>query len=676
MLSIFALKRLYLIYGAPLILALCLLLVFGVFHRPELFFLDRAFEWRPDQEPSPHIAIVAISQQDFEQGAPRWPWPRSLMARLIDQVSSYRPSVIAIDILYTERSSSESVVTQEQFEQVQRYIYHVLSGNSIRVKNPQGTLVIGPGVAVFDQVVAGRASALSQDLELADSVRRSIEDGVPVVLAAQTVSGKGVFGLAEPYPELLDAAGGSVGLVGIRSDSDGVLRRYLPYGRDKDDAYVYALGLVAAADFQQAPLPRSPLDKGDVLIGDSTLVRVNDGSFLVNFRRPPPSYPVFSAGEIFRGELDFTQSLADKIVFIGVTDPSSEDLQPTPLSGSERMAGVEFHAAATDTILSGSYIVSAPLYQQLLIVVALGTGAIALGRFPRPLFGGVGVLLATGALFGGWFWSFAGANYLLPLAASLAAVGSGYAFALTDRVGVEQLEKQQARSMLSRYLPPDIVRTMLKNPVEAQLGGRRAELTVLFSDIRGFTTLSEQLEPEQVVSLLNEYLTAMTDIIFGHGGTVDKFEGDAILVFFGAPQYHEDHAQRAVNTAIAMQERLADLEGKWMALTQASLNIGIGIHTGEVMVGNIGSQRRMEYTVIGDTVNLTSRLQDLTKELDASILISDSTHRRVAHMCQARSLGSVEIRGRQQPVHIFQVSGLNIDPAHVQREAQQSTSGS
>jgi len=216
----------------------------------------------------------------------------------------------------------------------------------------------------------------------------------------------------------------------------------------------------------------------------------------------------------------------------------------------------------------------------------------------------------------------------------------------------------------------------LKNPVEAQLGGRRAELTALFSDIRGFTTLSEKLEPEQVVSLLNEYLTAMTDIIFRHGGTVDKFEGDAILVFFGAPQHQENHAERAVNTALAMQERLADFEEKWMELTQASLNIGIGIHTGDVMVGNIGSQRRMEYTVIGDTVNLASRLQDLTKVFDASILISDSTHHRVGHMCQTQSLGSVEIRGRQQPVNIYQVSGLNNSPAPVRLEARQTTSGS
>jgi adenylate cyclase len=249
----------------------------------------------------------------------------------------------------------------------------------------------------------------------------------------------------------------------------------------------------------------------------------------------------------------------------------------------------------------------------------------------------------------------------LPIAAPLAAVLSGYAFALTDRVSVEQLEKQQARSMLSRYLPPDIVKEMLKNPIDAQLGGRRADLTVLFSDIRGFTSLSEKLAPEEVVDLLNEYLSLMTEIIFRHGSTVDKFEGDAILVFFGAPQRHDDDPARAVRTALEMRDRLSELEERWMEQTQDPLRIGIAINSGEVMVGNIGSQRRMDYTIIGDTVNLASRLQDLTKEFGASILISGNTHLRVQHMCRVRPLGAVEVRGRQQSVDIYEVVDLEVE---------------
>ena len=209
--------------------------------------------------------------------------------------------------------------------------------------------------------------------------------------------------------------------------------------------------------------------------------------------------------------------------------------------------------------------------------------------------------------------------------------------------------------MLSRYLAPDIVEEMLKNPVDVQLLSRRVDLTILFSDIRGFTSLSEKLDPEAVVELLNEYLTVMTEVIFRHGGTVDKFEGDAILVFFGAPQRHADDPERAVRTALEMRDRLGELEERWKARTGDPLRIGIGINSGEVMVGNIGSQRRMDYTVIGDTVNLASRLQDLTKEFGASILISGSTHLRVHHMCQVRSLGSVEVRGREQSVDLYEV---------------------
>jgi adenylate cyclase len=199
---------------------------------------------------------------------------------------------------------------------------------------------------------------------------------------------------------------------------------------------------------------------------------------------------------------------------------------------------------------------------------------------------------------------------------------------------------------------------MLKNPAAARLGGRRADLTVLFSDIRGFTTFSEQLTPEEVVDLLNEYLTLMTEIIFSHGGTVDKFEGDAILAFFGAPQVHDDDPERAVQAALEMRDRLGELEDRWQELAKTSLKIGIALHTGQAVVGNIGSPRKMDYTVIGDTVNLASRLQDLTKGYGVSILISGATQARVKHICRLRPLGPVEVRGRRQPVDLYEVVDL------------------
>ena len=583
--------------------------------------------------------------------------PLALTARLIDQVSQQRPAVIVIDILYSERSNTETVITKERFDQVQPYLYHILSGVPLQVQTREGTKIIGPGTPGFDQILSGADSARAQDLELASAIQMSTDKGVPVVLAAQNISRPGVTGLVEPYQELAES-GGAVGLVGVLPDADGVLRRYVTYGRNKDGDFLYGLALVAVAEFQGVELPEAPASGGDVPIGDDLVVEVVDGQFMVNFRGPPGTHPTLMARDILRGDRDFSGDLGGKIVFIGVTDPSVEDLFPTPFSGSNRMAGVEYHAAAADTLIRGSFIDTTPGYQVVLMVVVLGLAAVALGRFTRPLFGVAGAAAMLAGLFGAWIGSFAWASYSLPITAPLIAVFSGFAISLTDRVGIEQIEKQQARSMLSRYLPPGIVREMLKNPLAAQLGGKRADITVLFSDIRGFTTLSERLAPEEVVTLLNEYLTAMTEVIFRHGGTVDKYEGDAILAFFGAPQAHDDDPERAVRTAVEMRELLGELEQSWIERTQTPLHIGIAINTGVAMVGNIGSQKRMDYTVIGDAVNLTSRIQDLTKEYGVSILISSSTYAHVKHLCQVRALGTTEVRGRRQLVDLYEVVDL------------------
>ena len=652
--NLIPLRRLFLVYSLPLILVISLLAVFGAFERPDLFFLDRAFNWRGAEEPRTMVAIVAIDQEDFERGAPRWPWPRSLMARLIDQISAYEPAVIAVDILYSERTNSESLITQDQFPDLQPFLYRVLSGVEQTIQTSQGTVVIGPGHPGFDSIAAGADSAEAQDLELAAAVQRARDNGVGVVLAAQAIADGRFAGLAEPYPSLNQAAGGSLGLVGIRTDTDGVLRSYLPYSRDKNGKFIYGLALAAVATFQGAPLPVQPLPNGDVQIGDLR-IPVDDGRFLVNFPGPPGTHPTYVALDVLRGDVDLSAKLKDRIVFVGVTDPSAEDVVATPFSGTQRMAGVEFHAAAADTLLSDSFITSAPRYQEILMIIVLALAGIALGRFFRPLLSIPGALAVAGALFGGWYVAFVGAEYLLPIAAPLAGAAAGFAFSIVERVVVEQSEKQRARSTLARYLHPDVVKEMIKSPIAEQLGGRRTEVTVLFSDIRGFTTLSERLTPEQVVGLLNEYLSVMTQVIFDHGGTVDKFEGDAILAFYGAPQAHNDDPERAVRTALDMRARLSELDEQWMDLTETPLRIGIGINTGTAVVGNIGSELKMDYTIIGDSVNLASRVQDLTKEYDAPILVTGETKERVEHMCQLRHVDSIEVRGRSETTDLYEV---------------------
>ena len=192
--TVFSLKRLFLVYSLPLVLTLCLLTVFDAFQRPDLFFLDRAFQWRGERDPGAEIAIVAISQEDFERGAPSWPWPRSLLARLVDQVSRHGPAVIAIDILYADRSNTETLIDRDLFAKIQSDPYLKLSGQELRIQARQGDEFFGPGTPGFDRISSGRKSAIDQDMELADAVRRAIDSGVDVVLAATVVvpGGRGI----------------------------------------------------------------------------------------------------------------------------------------------------------------------------------------------------------------------------------------------------------------------------------------------------------------------------------------------------------------------------------------------------------------------------------------------------------------------------------------------------
>ena len=605
------------------------------------------------------MVVIAVSQQDFEQGAPRWPWPRSLMARLVDELAEERPAVIAIDILYGRKTNTETLLTRQHFDEIRPHVYQALAGVKLEIQMPEGVRVIGPGNVAFDQIVLGAASATAQDRELAEAVGRAVEMGVPVILAAQTISGAGVQGLSRPYDALLESAGGSVGLVGVRTDADGVLRRYIPYGLDEEGNFVYGLALEAIASYWGAPLPSTTLPGGDVPIGSDTVIAVDHGNFLVNFPGLLGTHLTVNAGDILDGRQDYSETLAGKILFVGVSDPSAEDLVPTPFSGSERMAGVEFHASAASSILNNALISTTPRHQVLIIIVLMVLAAVALGRFVHPVLGIVGAIIAAAGLLAAWIGSFTAADYALPMAGPLAALIAGYAVAIADRVRVEQLNMLQARSMLSRYLPNGVVKEMLKDSVAAQLGAKRAEVTILFADIRGFTAVSEMLPPEEVVGMLNEYLSVMTEIIFDHEGTIDKFEGDAILAFFGAPQPHEDDPERAVRTALEMRDQLKGLQAHWHDLTQTSLEIGIGINSGAVMVGNIGSHRRMDYTVIGDAVNLAARLQELTKEYDAPILISGEVVSSLNGAVSTRFLGETNIRGRERSVDLYEVSGLN-----------------
>jgi len=347
----------------------------------------------------------------------------------------------------------------------------------------------------------------------------------------------------------------------------------------------------------------------------------------------------------------------DKIVFVGISASGLFDAFETPFGGG-RMPGIQIHASVADDFLSNRFMRPESRTVRIALIAAI---ALVAGLFAAMLpawwaagviAGGIAafVFMATRLLADGhWI------NITQPtLAASLARFGGvGYQYFFEGR------EKRKMKRLFGQYVSRDVYEQLVANPDLARLGGQRRQMTVLFSDIRGFTTVSERGQPEEIVAILNEYFTSMVEIVFVHKGTLDKFVGDMVMALFGAPLDDPNHAQHAVDAALAMIRQLNRLNEKWTAEGRPALDIGIGISTGPMIAGNIGSEAIMSYTVIGDSVNLGARLESLNKEYGTRIIISEATREALPDRYLFRPLGNVVVKGKTKPVAIFEVKENN-----------------
>lgn len=399
-----------------------------------------------------------------------------------------------------------------------------------------------------------------------------------------------------------------------------------------------------------------------------------DGTVLINYVGPPGSIPIYSFCDVAEGRKPAGADFRNKVVLIGETYSGTADLHLTPYSSGQpadkqHMYGVEVWANAVATLLDQRFLsaTEVPTGRALLVALAFGTGILFLGT-------GLGVgavicLLVMAAWYYACHWLFSTRDYLLLMHAPLSLVPINYSFITAYRFFTEEREKQQIKRMWERYSNPAVVDHLLEHPEDQGLGGRRTEITVLFSDIRGFTALSERMPPHQVVQILNEYLAEMTEVVVAHGGIVDKYVGDALMAVWGAPLPCDDGPQRAVRTALEMIEALERLNDRWASTGFGPLDIGIGINTGEAVSGNIGSPRKMDYTVIGGTVNLASRLEGLTKDLQIRLIIGEETAKRLGSEFSVRHLPPAAVRGVSEPVSIYTVE------AAVSEETRETLTG-
>jgi len=463
--------------------------------------------------------------------------------------------------------------------------------------------------------------------------------------------------LVLPIPMLLKASP-HTGYVDLPFDRDGAVRRAAPMKVYHGQLYLsFGLRVLERAGLSQLAMTPEGIRKGPY---GPTLPADKDNAFLINYVGPPHTFSHVPYHRVLRGEVP-PKTFRNKLVLVGAVSQTLRDhfFTPffSPLFSNEQMAGIEVHANVIETMLSGRYLTRGSSWINLAILVvlgvAVGTVTVALralwGNLLSATLGVVYAMVVTGLFLTSGYWlNLAGPATTIVLA--LACTGI-YRF-----VREERLKSVAARS-LERYVSVDVAREILERGDEIELGGTRRRITVLFSDIRGFTTLSEQSSPEAVVDILNRLFSRLCSPILKHGGTLDKFIGDAIMAFWGAPVARQDDAIRAIRAALEMLRETAAFSTEFQAAGGTPLAIGIGINTGAAIVGNIGSPERMGYTAIGDTVNVASRLQDLTKEYHADLLISHSTFDEIKDYFETERIGFVPVKGRTEPVAIYKVLG-------------------
>jgi adenylate cyclase len=373
-------------------------------------------------------------------------------------------------------------------------------------------------------------------------------------------------------------------------------------------------------------------------------------SVLINFNGGPRTYPWVSYYRVLNGEVP-PDYFKGKIVLIGPTTELLHDQFRTPFAPGGDMPGVEIHANALETLIRGTAIRPVPrgLTTALAVVAALvAAGLVVRVHALRALAAAVALGAAVVALS---YACFALADvWLRAMAPSLALV-AGYGATVIDGFVREQRERRR----LSQFFSPDVVREVVRHKDEGSLTTSRRTVTVLFSDIRGFTSISEKVEPEQVAEMLREYLSEMTEIVFRHGGTVDKYIGDCIMALYNVPFEDPEHAVKAVRTGLEFQERTLAVSQRWEARLGIVIRNGVGITTGEAVVGTLGSRQRLEYTAIGDTINLGARLESITKEYKTDIIISEFTYEHVKDHFTTKELGDVTVKGKTRPVKIYAV---------------------
>ncbi|MFZ2490330.1 MAG: adenylate/guanylate cyclase domain-containing protein [Thermoanaerobaculia bacterium] len=624
------------------------------FFGAEWWLFDRySQQLAKSREPDPRIVLVTVSDASSSALAEFYGRPsaysREVYARVVDEMQRSGAAVVAFDVLFAEQNETDGGTGDRSFAESLASMPSVLGSQT---QEPDPRQPLAPPSATWRThlwSVRGESGGATYNL-------------VPPHDAFRTTGGIGTMRIARP-------------------SRSGTIHEY-PLADRLRDAAVPSLAMEAARQFRRSTRTAEWSDRSLLIDGRAIPVSARGDVLLrwngarrerarVKDNTPDAfSYPNVDLDKVLLASLAredagagvsaeqfaaFEKQFRGKIVLVGFTAAGLLDLRATPLS--PRSAGLEIHANALDNLLNHDFNRAAPRALMFPLILLAG---IAFGTAIYPLHSQLlSALTAIAAVVGIVLLGYLalGRGWAGPAFTAAVAVVLTYVAITGLKFVAEQRKSAQLRTTFGRYVSPQILDHVLAHPEMVELGGERRELTVLFSDIRGFTTISEASEPEEVVEMLNEYLTRMVDILLAHGGTLDKFIGDAVMGFWNAPAEEPDHPRLAVACAIEMIAETARLRAMWEAEGKPALRIGIGINTGDAVVGNIGSKRVFGYTVIGDTVNLASRLESKNKDYVTEIIVSEFTLAKIGDEFETRYLDEVKVKGKELAVKIYEVRG-------------------
>ncbi|MCA1801153.1 MAG: adenylate/guanylate cyclase domain-containing protein [Rhodothermaceae bacterium] len=589
-----------------------------------------------------------MSEQSDREIREKYPWPTDLYARLINNLNQAGARTIGIDVI---------------FDQMDIY-------------NPRNDTIFANAIRTHGNVVlAGKVHTEYQ--------RSRDEDQVSMVEMRS---------LVEPLPVLRNRNANPWGFVTAELDMDGFIRRYRLVQEHLGENYLaFALQVMLAdQSLENAETIRS---ENTLRVGPFSVPLYLNETMLINYYGGPTgTFPEFDFDQVIDDDSYMTVSeqeifeintfddpeygllhqgvFRDKIVLVGATMPELQDYFSTPFAPFRNMPGYQTHANAIQTILDKSFIYSLGENFELFILILFAVSVVFISLYTSALWGLLAVFLHVSGYTSLVIFMFIEHSVLLPVTGPLLTIVVGYLISVIYNYVTEQREKGRIKLMFGSYVSPELVNIIIDSGDDPKLGGEESVITAFFSDIQNFASFSEKLNPTQLVDLINEYMTAMTEILTEERGTLDKYLGDAIVAFFGAPVHMPDHALKACITSQRMQKKQRELKEKWKSEGKkwpevvTHMQTRIGLNTGLVITGNMGSSTRFNYTMMGDNVNLAARCETACKSYGVYTIATEDTKteaEKYGNDCVFRLLDKIVVVGRTKPVTVYEIVGLRSD---------------